>query len=130
MRKLAVVILIMLVGACAENTTTPVADGGTVKTYAAHGRQVRVVRGDLPPGTEYEVLAKVKAIEGWYGELAQAERKLAEDGRTIGADAIIQVKVWHAPRLGSWAAPHAEGVAVKILKPESVNLDAVPGNWY
>jgi hypothetical protein len=130
MRKLVGAFLILLVAACAENTTTAVSGSEPVKTYPAHGRQVRIVRGELPPGTDYEVLGKVKAIEGWYGELAQAERKIAESARAIGADAVIEVKVWHAPRLGTWAAPHAEGVAIKLRQPESLNLDTVPGNWY
>ena len=130
MRRLLGAFLILLLAACAENTTTPVAGTEVVKTYPAHDRQVRVIRGELPPGTDYEVLGKVKAIEDGYGELAQAERKIAQSARAIGADAIIQVKVWHAPRAFSWASPHAEGTAVKLRRPESVNLDAVPGNWY
>jgi hypothetical protein len=130
MLRLASILVLVLVAACAENKTTPMTANGQVKTYPPHGHQVRIVRGELPPGAAYEELAQVKAIEGWYGELAQAERKLAEDARAIGADAVIRVHVWHAPRAFAWAAPHAEGVAVKILKPESVNLDQVPGYWY
>ena len=130
MRKLASVLFIILVAACAEQTTTPVVGSADVKTYPAHGKPVRIVRGGLPPGTSYEELGQLKAIEDGYGELSKAERRIADSARAIGADAVINVKVWHAPRLSGWAVPHAEGVAVKILKPESVNLDQVPGYWY
>ena len=130
MRVVIALCLALFFVACSERTTAPPPGATAVKSYPAHGKQVRIVRSDLPPGSSYEVLAALKAIEGGYGELATAERKLADDARAIGADAVINVKVWHAPRFGAWAAPHAEGVAVKITKPESVNLDQVPGNWY
>jgi hypothetical protein len=133
MRKLLGVCLVALVAACGGVSTMPPpgsAPGAVVKTYPAHGNPVRVVRGDLPPGASYEVLGMVKAIEDSYGSAEQVEKKIAERAREIGADAIIQVKVWHSPRPFAWAAPHAEGLAVKILKPESVNLDQVPGTWY
>lgn len=130
MRILAVICLTLLFVGCSERQTMPPPGATAVKSYPAHGKQVRIVRSDLPAGSNYEVLAMVKAIEGGYGELATAERKLADDARSLGADAVINVKVWHAPRLGAWAAPHAEGLAVKITRPESVNLDQVPGNWY
>jgi hypothetical protein len=129
-KNLIGICLILVLAACAARTTTPAPGSEALKTYPAHAKQVRVVRGELPPGTNYEVLGKVKAIEGWYGQLSAAERKIADDARAIGADAVIQVKVWHAPRAFTWAAPHAEGLAVKLAAPESVNLDQVPGNWY
>jgi uncharacterized protein YbjQ (UPF0145 family) len=72
----------------------------------------------------------VKAIEGWYGATAEAERKIADCARAIGADAVINVKVWHAPRAFTWAAPHAEGMAVKLRQPDSVDLDSLSGYTY
>jgi hypothetical protein len=133
MRKLASIFMLILLAACAEATTSAppgTATDAVVKTYPPHQRKIRVVRGDLPSGASYEVLGKVKAIKAWYGELSSAEEEIADRARAIGADAIIQEKAWHAPRAFSWAAPHAEGLAVKILKPDSINLEAVPGYWY
>jgi hypothetical protein len=130
MRKLVGAFLILLVSACAENTTTPVAGTEAVKTYPAHNRQVKLVQGELPPGTDYEVLGKVKAIDAWYGGSENVEREIAQDARALGADAVIQVKIWFAPRALAWAAPHAEGMAVKLRRPESVDLNSLPGNSY
>jgi hypothetical protein len=118
----------LAVAGCAANSTTPIAGTETVKTYPAHTRPLRLVLGDLPPGTQYEVLAKVKAIDGYYGSSDGVERKIAEDARQIGADAIIQTKIWFAPRAFAWAAPHAEGVAVKLAQPESVDFEKLPGS--
>ncbi len=123
-----VVGLLLVASACAENTITPIAGADAVKAYPAHTRTLRLVLGDLPPGTDYEVLGKVKAIDGWYGDSVAVERKIADDGRQIDADAIIQVKIWFAPRAFSWAAPHAEGVAVKLQKPDAVDLEKLPGS--
>jgi hypothetical protein len=129
-KSLIVACLIALLAACSERTTTAAPGAEALKTYPAHGRQVRIVRGELPAGAVYEVLGKVKAIEDYYGELSSAERKIADQARSIGADAVINEKAWHAPRAFAWAVPHAEGIAVKITKPESVDLGQVPGWWY
>lgn len=129
-RMLAALMITGLVAGCAERIVTPVAGNAAVKTYPAHGKQVRVIRSPLPESARYEALAQVKAIEDGYGELATAERRLADEARKLGADAVINVKAWHAPRPTAWASPHAEGLAVKIIDPASVDLDAVTGNWY
>jgi uncharacterized protein YbjQ (UPF0145 family) len=131
MRKLACVFLLILVAACSERSTLPPPGvDSVVKTYPAHERKVRLVKGDLPSGTRYEVLGKIKAIEDFYGPQSKAETSLAGIARTMGADAVINERAWHSPRLFAWAVPHAEGTAVKILSTASVDLDAVPGEWY
>jgi uncharacterized protein YbjQ (UPF0145 family) len=130
-RRLASVTLLVLVAACTvQSTMPPPGADAVVKTYPAHERKVRLVKGDLPSGTRYEVLGKVKAIENFYGPQSKAEASLAGIARGIGADAVINERAWHAPRAFAWAVPHAEGTAVKILSPPKVDLDTIPGEWY
>jgi uncharacterized protein YbjQ (UPF0145 family) len=130
-RWLAGVLLLVLISACSERDTMPPPGADSVvKTYPAHDRKVRLVKGDLPAGTRYEVLGKIKAIEDFYGPQSKAETTLAGLARNIGADAVINERAWHAPRAFAWAVPHAEGTAVKLLSPPKVDLDTVPGEWY
>src|SRR5690242_19174681 len=90
-RALAAAVL-LVASACAEDLMMPPDGASAVKTYTPHSHLVRLVLGDLPPGTEYEVLAKLKAIKGGYGETADVQRDMADNARRIGADAIIHVK--------------------------------------
>ena len=125
----AMIAAALIATGCAENTTKPASgvSNATGKSYPAHNRKIRIVKGDLPSGVTYEPIAEVKAIKGWYGELRDAEKEIADNARAVGADAIIREKAWHAPRAFTWAAPHAEGLAIKITG--NVSLDGIPGDW-
>jgi len=120
--------LLLLVSGCVESSTTPAEGMDVVKSYPAHNRPIRLVLGDLPPGTPYEVLGKVKAIEEYYDGSAAVETKIANDARQIGADAIIKTKIWFSPRPLAWVAPHAEGLAVKLQQPDSLDFEKLPGS--
>ena len=77
-RRLASLFLLVLAAACTVHTMSPAADSISVNnSYPPHDRQVRLVKGGLPPGARYQVLGKVKAVESFYGELAKAETSLA-----------------------------------------------------
>jgi hypothetical protein len=76
------------------------------------------------------VLESLNVDMGWYGSLDDAKRILADRARKLGADAVINARTWHAPSGGSWASPHGSGQAVKLRKPESVDLEALPGGWF
>jgi hypothetical protein len=134
--KLPTLLLVLLVSACTAHNPfdlTPVTDSTqapSAKVYPAHANRIRISKETLPPGTAYQVIGTIDAGSNWYGPDTDAEKMLAERARAMGADAIIQVKLWHQPSGFSWAAPHGSGVAVKLTDPGSVNLDALPGDWF
>jgi hypothetical protein len=130
-RRLASLFLLVLAAACTVHTMSPAADSISVNnSYPPHDRQVRLVKGGLPPGARYQVLGKVKAVESFYGELAKADTSLAGMARSLGADAVIDEKAWTEPYGLAFLTPHAEGTAVKLIGPSRIDLATVPGEWY
>jgi hypothetical protein len=139
MRRWPGVLLILLLAACSGNNATntappPAADSTAAAssklTYPPTTGRIRIIMGDLPEGTDYFVLEPLHVETGWYGELDEAKRLLADRARKLGADAVIKADVWHSPSGISWASPHGKGLAVKLRQPESVDLEAVPGWWF
>lgn len=133
--KLLIVLPVILLSACTAHNpldVTPVTDStrASAAVYPANANRIRITREGLPPGTAYTVIGTIDAGSNWYGPDADAEKMMADKARAMGADAIIQAKLWHQPSGFSWAAPHGSGVAVKLSDPASANLDALPGDWF
>lgn len=95
-----------------KNTTnvTPVGAGA----QAAHSDQVLVVEGPLPAGVEYEAIGAIDIGKIWYTGNDGLLVEMAQRARTMGADAVINVKRWRQPSGFAWAAPHGHGDAVKL----------------
>lgn len=108
-----------------DSTATP-----SVKPSPPTTNRIRITSATLPSGVAYEVLGTIDAGSNWYGGDEDAEKMLADRARAMGADAVIQAKLWHQPSGFSWAAPHGSGVAVKITDAHSIDLDALPGGWF
>jgi hypothetical protein len=82
------------------------------------GTSILILEGSLPEGVKYEFIAHIKVRQGGYRNAEQVLSRLADRARKIGADAVVQVKTWRQPAGFSWASPHADGDAVKILNKE------------
>ena len=126
-----VVCVVGVVAGCSAHSpmivknTTDV--GPTVsQRYPSHSNPVLIVEGPLPAGVEYEVIATIDIGKIWYSGADGILVEMAQRGREMGADAVINVKRWRQPSGFSWAAPHGQGQAVKILnKGKARNLSAV-----
>lgn len=92
-----------------------------VKIYPAHSGPVLILDGPAPAIVKYEFIGQVKIREGGYRSSESIQdRALAHRARGLGADAVIEVKRWRQPAGFSWAAPHADGKAVRILNKEEL----------
>ena len=98
--------------------------------YPPHSNPVFVTTASLPSNVKYEVLAQIEVGKVWYGSGRNVLHTLAERGRQLGADAVIEAKTWHQPSGWSWAAPHGSGKAVKIAEKGSVDFSKIEGSWY
>ena len=132
--KLILLLPIIFLAACTAHNpfdVTPVTDSTQVSpaAYPASTSRIRVTTESLPAGT-YTAIGQVDAGSNWYGPDTDAEKMMADRARAMGADAIIQAKLWHQPSGFSWAAPHGSGLAVKLADPAKVNLDSRPGDWF
>lgn len=124
----------LVLGGCAahspmiiKNTTDthPVGSGAT--QFPAHHDKVFVTQQGLPAGVSFQEIARVDVGKIWYGSSKNVLASMAERGRELGANAIVQVKTWRQPSGFSWAAPHGSGLAVRVSDPKS--LESLSGSW-
>ena len=93
--------------------------------YAPHNNPVLVTKASLPTSAKYEVIEQLRVGKRWYGSSKDVYQSMADGAREIGADAVIEVKIWYQPSGFSWSAPHGSGKAIKIMDPASVDLKNV-----
>jgi len=115
--------LLMLVGGCAAGTRQL-----TSTTYPAHTNLVFVTKSTLPPES-FEPIADLEESKGWYGSTDNTQQALADRARELGADAVLNMKSWHAPSAWSWASPYSSGKAVKLRGDPKQILNGIAGDW-
>ena len=115
--------LLMLVGGCAAGTRQL-----TSTTYPANTNLVFVTKSTLPPES-FEPIADLEESKGWYGSTDNTQQALADRARELGADAVLNMKSWHAPSAWSWASPYSSGKAVKLRGDPKQILNGIAGDW-
>ena len=129
----ALVVMFALTGCSAHSLF--IAKGTTDRVpasqeeYAPHSNPVFVTTASLPPTAKYEVVAQIEVGKAWYGSDKRVLQTLAERGRELGADAVIETKTWHQPSGWSWASPHGSGKAIKNTEKGSINFSTMEGAW-
>lgn len=135
-RTLARVAAILSLSACTAHSpmilrnTVDVTPAAGASAAAPHSRKVWVTEGGLPAPVKYEALGTLDAGTIWYSGADKVSQQMADRARTMGADAVINVRRWRQPSGFAWSAPHGSGQAVKILNPGAAKLDALPGGWF
>lgn len=94
----------------------------------AHQQKVFVTDESLPSDV-YEFVANVEVGRVWYGSSSQVRASMADKARSLGADAVIEVKTWRQPAGFSWAAPHGSGKAVKLNDKAPNSVSTSRGEW-
>ncbi len=89
--------------------------------------KVFVTQQGLPSNVVVQEIARIEVGKIWYGSSKNVLTSMAERGRELGANAVIQVKTWHQRSGFSWAAPHGSGLAVRVSDPKV--LESVSGIW-
>jgi hypothetical protein len=80
--------------------------------------------------TYFVTLEEISVSKKFYGSVEEMYVPLAEKARKAGADAVINVHLWHAASGFAWAAPHAGGMAVKWTEAGRKALHGFPGRCY
>ena len=122
--------VLLLVSGCAVGTEQPTSATYPLhaNTYAPHTRPVFVTKWSLPADM-FEAIADLEASKGWYGSTDNTQQALADRARELGADAVLNMKSWHAPSAGAWASPYSSGKAVKLHGDPKRVLDGIAGDW-
>ena len=120
---------LLLVSGCAAGTHRPTSTTYPPHTkYPPHTNPVFVTKATLPPES-FELIAALEESKGWYGSTDNTQQALADRARELGADAVLNMKSWHAPSAGSWASPYSAGKAVKLRGDPKQILNGVVGDW-
>ncbi len=78
----------------------------------------------------YRAIKDIKVSKKWYGSTSEMDRHLVKKARKMEADAVINVRTWHAPAGFAWSAPHAGGLAVKWTEAGHEALPSLKGRCY
>ncbi|ASJ71971.1 hypothetical protein [Granulosicoccus antarcticus] len=122
-RFATVAFLSLTLASCASvSSSVPTAESGS--SYAG---KVLVTQSELPEGTSHTVLGTVKAnARAGYGNVERLYPLLADEARALGANAVVGVEGGRMMSMWSWAAPTANGTAVRIDNESA--LSALPGD--
>src|SRR5438093_6523683 len=122
-RWIAAVGFLALISGCASGTHRL-----TPTTYAPHSNRIFITKASLP-ADNIEPIAELELNKGWYGSTDNTQQALGDRARELGADAVINMKSWHAPSAFSWASPYSSGTAVKLRGDPKQLLNGITGDW-
>jgi hypothetical protein len=123
------------------STTAPAAEPGKpapaaaaadpqLKPQPARTGKVLVLGSQLPPGTVHEVIGTIEVFSRSYGGIGESYRMLGDKGREVGANAVIDARVWLAPSFPVAAAPHGKGIAVRVRDEKKLQeVGGTGGRW-
>jgi hypothetical protein len=89
-------------------------------------QRILLVRGRVPESVTYNVLGALAVRKLSYGGPEWALQRLADEARTAGANAVIEVEITFAPSWDGWATPHGKGIAVRIISPSVEAVAKMP----
>ncbi len=124
-RLSVVAFLSLTLAACASVSSS----APTAESAPAFEGQVFVTQSELPEGASFTVLGTVKAnARAGYGRVERLYPLLANEARALGANAVVGVEGGRRVSAWSFAAPIANGTAVRIE--DEAALGQLPGNRY
>ena len=114
MKTLPLLIIIFLAG-CAS-----------APQYQRYNGTVLLFDKDNPIEVNGESHGQVSVGSGWYGSSSKLYPELAEEARNHGANVVVNIESYYAPGGGAWAAPHLQGLALKVADPQALRKSGVP----
>lgn len=133
--RILTVTAALLIGACSAHNpfilsnktlSTPVSEA----KFSPHSDQVFFTEQSLPSDVSFELISTIDVGKVWYGSSKRVYKSMAERARQLGANAVIQVKMWHQPSGYSWYAPHGSGQAIHIDDIHQLDKLNVEGSWH
>lgn len=125
MKKLIIVAgSIVLAGCAARATNRPLA---TEEVAAARTGPVCLLQSPLPETVKHKVVGQIDASKRWYGGTGALMPLMADEGRKLGADAVVNIRSGQRIGLFAWATPYAYGTAVKVDDPKALNCLGLGG---
>lgn len=102
----------------------------TIFRYPAHTNKVFVSQGPLPAAIKARVLGYIDVGTVMYNAPHIVYCRMAQKARDIGADAVVEVKIWYQISGWAWAAPHGRGIAIRLAEGQIPDYSSMKGEWY
>ena len=128
----AILCVVVCFAGCSAHSpfiATPTTDTKTYATpYPATNNRILITDQSLPPD-KYELIQTIEVGKVFYGSSTGVKETMADQARSVGADAVIEVKTWQQPSGWSWSAPHGSGKAVKFKEMSRDQIQQLGGDW-
>jgi hypothetical protein len=119
--------MIILTG-CASRAVTKLADKS--RPIPAHHEPVCLIRAPLSSDIKYTVIGELDGSKRTYGSVSEIIPVMADEARSVGADAIINLKTGQSFSPLAWSRPVGSGLAIKLDKREGFDCQAKNGEWH
>jgi hypothetical protein len=116
-RSLLALSLIVATTVAMAQTTAATQEASGTSIQAIPENKVLVTFNPLPPEGAYEVIGPISVFKRWFGGTGAAMTLLGEKARSLGANAVVESKVWLAPAFPAQVAPHGSGIAIRVKDP-------------
>jgi hypothetical protein len=90
---------------------TPLPKGGSANTLDT---KVLITTRSLPVGGEFEALGALYVQSRWPGSTSKAKKLLAEQAKDMGANVVVEARVWQGLAFPAVVAPQGSGIAVLV----------------
>jgi hypothetical protein len=96
---------------------TPLPKGKSASPLDA---KVLVTTSALPAEGEFETLGALYVQSRWPGSTSKARKLLAEQAKDMGANVVVESRVWQGLAFPAIVAPQGSGIAVRIKDHELI----------
>ncbi|NTV71558.1 MAG: hypothetical protein HGA71_15605 [Azonexaceae bacterium] len=77
-----------------------------------------VTTNALPAEGDFKIIGPLNVHARWPGSTHKATKLLAEQAKSLGANAVVEARVWQDLAFPAGIAPHGSGIAVRIKDEE------------
>lgn len=92
----------------------PPPDKAAPTIIGEHAGKILVSFNQLPASGDFEIIGPISVYKRWFGGTGAAMQLLGQKARELGANAVVESRVWLAPAFPAQVAPHGSGIAVRI----------------
>ncbi len=96
---------------------TPMLQGSSASSL---GTKVLITTSVLPVKGEFETLGALYVKSGWPGSTDKARKLLAEQAKGMGANVVVEARVWQGLAFPAVVAPQGSGIAILVRDSEQL----------
>jgi uncharacterized protein YbjQ (UPF0145 family) len=96
--------------------------------YPAHEQKVFLTESTLSAAAIGDTVAQIDVGEVSYQSTEVVLQRMADQARAVGANVVMNVRIWRGGSGFSWVAPQSSGTAVRLTDTNAIAQ--LNGYWY